>query len=263
VEVGRVQQPALDLALEQLPDRLPIAAGRLHPDPGHPEAGQPLGQQPQPGSGCGEAAGLGLAPTLAIGCPHTGGHRVLVHVQVGATLDQRLHLLASSPRQRAVAIRRSLYLRNLSLVLVATVRGARGSHVRGISGLTAPRERRRRPDNQPILIRRGWPATAMGDLPALEGRPGSPVRAAAGAAGRLGDQAPLVLVVEDLHWADRSTRDLLTFLVRNLRRERVLLVITYRDDEQGQERLGPYLAELDRARRSNASSCVGWTRSRR
>jgi len=67
--------------------------------------------------------------------------------------------------------------------------------------------------------------------------------------GRLSEQGPLVLVVEDLHWADRSTRDLLAFLVRNLRRERVLLVITYRNDEPGQQRLGPYLAELDRASR--------------
>jgi DNA-binding CsgD family transcriptional regulator/tetratricopeptide (TPR) repeat protein len=67
-----------------------------------------------------------------------------------------------------------------------------------------------------------------------------------GLLGRLGDQAPLVLVVEDVHWADRSTRDLLAFLVRNLRRERVLLVVTYRNDEPGQQRLGPYLAELDR-----------------
>jgi predicted ATPase len=53
-------------------------------------------------------------------------------------------------------------------------------------------------------------------------------------------------VVEDLHWADRSTRDLLAFLVRNLRRERLLVVVTYRNDEPGQEHLGPYLAELDR-----------------
>jgi DNA-binding NarL/FixJ family response regulator len=67
-----------------------------------------------------------------------------------------------------------------------------------------------------------------------------------GLLGRLSEQGPLVLVVEDLHWADRSTRDLLAFLVRNLRRERLLLVITYRNDEPGQERLGPYLAELDR-----------------
>jgi predicted ATPase len=64
--------------------------------------------------------------------------------------------------------------------------------------------------------------------------------------GRLSDQAPLVLVVEDLHWADQSTRDLLVFLVRNLRRERLLLVGTYRDDEPGQPRLGAYLAALDR-----------------
>jgi DNA-binding CsgD family transcriptional regulator/tetratricopeptide (TPR) repeat protein len=68
-----------------------------------------------------------------------------------------------------------------------------------------------------------------------------------GLLGRLGEQAPLVLVVEDLHWADQSTRDLLAFLVRNLRRERILVVVTYRNDEPGQERLGPYLAELDRS----------------
>ena len=70
-----------------------------------------------------------------------------------------------------------------------------------------------------------------------------------GLLGRLSEQTPLVLVVEDLHWADRSTRDLLAFLVRNLRRERVLLVVTYRNDEPGQQRLGPYLAELDRGGR--------------
>src|SRR4030095_13674030 len=73
------------------------------------------------------------------------------------------------PRQQVVAIRRSLYQGNLSLVLVATVRGARGSHVRLISGLAAPRERRRRPDDQPIFIRRGWPATAMGGLSEMDG----------------------------------------------------------------------------------------------
>jgi DNA-binding CsgD family transcriptional regulator len=71
-----------------------------------------------------------------------------------------------------------------------------------------------------------------------------------GLLGRLAEQARLVVVVvEDLHWADSSTRDLLAFLVRNLRRERILLVVTYRNDEPGQQRLGPYLAELDRAGR--------------
>jgi DNA-binding CsgD family transcriptional regulator len=70
-----------------------------------------------------------------------------------------------------------------------------------------------------------------------------------GLLGRLGEQAPLLLVVEDLHWADRSTRELLGFLVRNLRAERLLVVVTYRSDEPHPDRLGPYLAELDRSGR--------------
>jgi DNA-binding CsgD family transcriptional regulator len=70
-----------------------------------------------------------------------------------------------------------------------------------------------------------------------------------GLLGRLGEQAPLLLVVEDLHWADQSTRQLLAFLVRNLRFERLLLVVTYRSDEPHPDRLGPYLAELDRGGR--------------
>ena len=41
-------------------------------------------------------------------------------------------------------------------------------------------------------------------------------------------------------------RELVAFLGRNLRHERVLLVVTYRDDEPGQPRLGAFLAELDR-----------------
>jgi predicted ATPase len=63
---------------------------------------------------------------------------------------------------------------------------------------------------------------------------------------RLSRQTPIALVVEDLHWSDQSTRDLLAFLVRNLRHNRVLLVGTYRSDEPRSDRLGPWLAELDR-----------------
>ena len=39
-----------------------------------------------------------------------------------------------------------------------------------------------------------------------------------------------VLVVEDVHWADRATLDLLHFLSRRLRDTSVLMVVTYRDD---------------------------------
>ena len=108
------------------------------------------------------------------------------------------------------------------------------------------------------LVGPSWPELAR-LLPALGGPEAGPAGQAAvqarlfelllGLLARLGEQAPLVLVVEDLHWADRSTRDLLAFLVRNLRRERLLLVVTYRNDEPGQQRLGPYLAELDRSGR--------------
>jgi predicted ATPase/DNA-binding CsgD family transcriptional regulator len=67
-----------------------------------------------------------------------------------------------------------------------------------------------------------------------------------GLLGRLSQRTPVALVVEDLHWSDQSTRDLLAFLVRNLRQNRVLLVVTYRSDEPRSDRLGPWLAELDR-----------------
>jgi DNA-binding CsgD family transcriptional regulator/tetratricopeptide (TPR) repeat protein len=40
-----------------------------------------------------------------------------------------------------------------------------------------------------------------------------------------------VLVMEDLHWADEATLDLVSFLGRRLARCRALLVLTYRDDE--------------------------------
>src|SRR5690349_7957330 len=45
---------------------------------------------------------------------------------------------------------------------------------------------------------------------------------------RLAEREPVVLVIEDAHWADRSTRDLLAFLVRNLSVAPVLVVVTYR-----------------------------------
>ncbi|WP_230210255.1 helix-turn-helix transcriptional regulator [Streptomyces kaniharaensis] len=66
---------------------------------------------------------------------------------------------------------------------------------------------------------------------------------------RLGADRTLVLAVEDLHWSDRSTRELFAYLVRTLHRARVLLVATYRtDDLHRRHPLRPFLAELDRLR---------------
>ena len=66
----------------------------------------------------------------------------------------------------------------------------------------------------------------------------------------LGERAPVVLILEDLHWADGSTRDLLAFLARNVRSERLVVVGTYRtDDLHRRHPLRPWLAEMDRLAR--------------
>jgi DNA-binding CsgD family transcriptional regulator/tetratricopeptide (TPR) repeat protein len=52
--------------------------------------------------------------------------------------------------------------------------------------------------------------------------------------GQLRDsRVATVLVIEDLHWADEATLDLLRFLARRLGPAPTLLVVTYRDDEVG------------------------------
>jgi DNA-binding CsgD family transcriptional regulator/transcriptional regulator with XRE-family HTH domain len=48
---------------------------------------------------------------------------------------------------------------------------------------------------------------------------------------KLSARRPLVVVLEDLHWADAESLDLLRYLARHLGGQRILLVATYRDDE--------------------------------
>ncbi|MEV6860407.1 AAA family ATPase [Streptosporangium subroseum] len=64
---------------------------------------------------------------------------------------------------------------------------------------------------------------------------------------RLAERRPVILIIEDIHWADRSSRDLIAFLSRNLRTAPVLMILTYRsDDLHRQHPLRPVLAELGR-----------------
>src|SRR5215210_123173 len=65
---------------------------------------------------------------------------------------------------------------------------------------------------------------------------------------RVARSAPLVLAVEDVHWADRSTLDLLAFLLRGLSGSRLLIVATYRDDEVDAAGLRTWLGEAGRLR---------------
>jgi predicted ATPase len=48
-------------------------------------------------------------------------------------------------------------------------------------------------------------------------------------------RGPSIAVIEDVHWADEATLDLLKFLGRRISRTNCLLVVTYRDDEVGGE----------------------------
>ncbi len=67
----------------------------------------------------------------------------------------------------------------------------------------------------------------------------------------LSQKQPVVLIIEDVHWADRSTRTFLAFLASSLREERVLLVLSYRTDELHRRHpLRPLLADLDRIERA-------------
>ncbi|HUR14880.1 MAG TPA: AAA family ATPase [Mycobacteriales bacterium] len=71
--------------------------------------------------------------------------------------------------------------------------------------------------------------------------------AVAGALRLAAEQAPVLLVLEDLHWADASSRELLRFLLSRLRDERVAVLASYRaDDLHRRHPLVPLVAELSR-----------------
>ena len=63
----------------------------------------------------------------------------------------------------------------------------------------------------------------------------------------LDGDGPALLAIEDLHWADQSTRDLFAFLIGRLREERLLIVGSYRtDDLHRRHPLRPLVAQLSR-----------------
>ncbi len=98
----------------------------------------------------------------------------------------------------------------------------------------------------PLLPNLAAPAGAPGAGAWSQGRMYEAVR---GLLDRAPD--PLVLVLEDIHWADRSTLELLTYLARRLRHGRTALVATYRTDELHRRHpLLPVLAELERSGRA-------------
>jgi predicted ATPase len=91
-------------------------------------------------------------------------------------------------------------------------------------------------------------------LPTREGRqPDEPVdrrdlfESAVAVLATLGAGRPVLLVIEDLHWADRATTDLLGYLFTRLAHERVAVVGTFRaDDVHRRHPLRPVIAEWSR-----------------
>jgi DNA-binding CsgD family transcriptional regulator/tetratricopeptide (TPR) repeat protein len=129
---------------------------------------------------------------------------------------------------------------------------------------------------------RAVPAGALQDLPAglrralatliPEAAPDDEPSSDAGQSGvfgavlrlleQLGRETPVVLVLEDVHWADGSTQALLRFLVRGMRQTAVLLVLTYRTDElQRGAGVRRMLAELGRAPRVRTRELAPLTRA--
>jgi DNA-binding CsgD family transcriptional regulator len=68
----------------------------------------------------------------------------------------------------------------------------------------------------------------------------------------LADHTPIVLVIEDLHWADQSTWDLLLFILANASETRLTTLVTHRDLPVGHALRGP-LGEV--ARLAHVTRC--------
>ena len=70
-------------------------------------------------------------------------------------------------------------------------------------------------------------------LALADGPPPSPLAACAGALGALaaaGDAQPLVVLVDDLQWIDRESRQLMIFVARRLSTEHVVMIFAARDE---------------------------------
>jgi class 3 adenylate cyclase/DNA-binding CsgD family transcriptional regulator/tetratricopeptide (TPR) repeat protein len=90
-----------------------------------------------------------------------------------------------------------------------------------------------------------------GDLERLANDGARPHEVATALMRVLTEEAPTILVVEDLHWADEATLDVLRLLTRRLNGIPALIVATYRGDELDRSQLlRIVLGEIGRAERA-------------
>ncbi len=114
-----------------------------------------------------------------------------------------------------------------------------------------------------LPLARLLPELSPGSIgPAQEGSPTQLLEHVLGLITRLAAARPLLVVVEDLHWADRSTLDLLAFLVQTLRELGVLMVLTYRSDEMHRRHpLRPLVTAWERVRNLERLELERFTRA--
>ena len=119
--------------------------------------------------------------------------------------------------------------------------------LRPLTSLLEPEELERVLGSARAELARLIPELAGADQLAGALPPGRLFELVLGALHRLAETRAVLLLIEDVHWADCSTRDMLGFLTRNLRGG-VALVLTYRSDELHRRHpLRPFLAELERS----------------
>jgi DNA-binding CsgD family transcriptional regulator/tetratricopeptide (TPR) repeat protein len=79
--------------------------------------------------------------------------------------------------------------------------------------------------------------TSGGELEELVERGARPHELSKAIMRELGMRAPTILVLEDVHWADEATLDVMRLLARRVETVPTLVIVTYRDDEL--DRAGP------------------------
>ncbi len=93
---------------------------------------------------------------------------------------------------------------------------------------------------------------AGGDLERLVEAGARPHDVAAALMGELRAHAPTIVVIEDLHWADEATLDVLRLLGRRIEGIPALVLATYRDESStARIRFGSCSASWRRSERSN------------
>ena len=156
-----VDHPDREAVLQHVVDRFPIDAGRFHPDQRHLLLGQPFRERFELPGHRGERPGLRPADTTRPRAAHRGHHRVAVHVQAGAPLDQHIHLRTPSPRRQGPPGVGNLSIKKLRYALEAAGQSASGSPRHTFLRAHGTKKHRRRDrTTAPILIRSPVPAPA-------------------------------------------------------------------------------------------------------